>query len=119
VVIHAGDICVAAILAGTLGLAAATEEMPFRQEGGILKEQVVDPAASARIMSQGQVKWFDPKKGYGFIASAGGDDVFVHFTVIEGSGFRGLRCGESVEYLPQAGPKGLFAQRVRRIAAAT
>lgn len=63
---------------------------------------------------QGQVKWFDPKKGYGFIVGPEGKDVFVHFSQIEGDGFRSLRDGEAVEYELVEGDKGLQARDVRR-----
>ena len=46
----------------------------------------------------GQVKWFDPKKGYGFIVGPEGQDVFVHFSQILGDGFRSLKDGEAVDY---------------------
>lgn len=63
----------------------------------------------------GTVKWFDSKKGYGFIVGPEGKDVFVHFSVIEGDGFRSLRDGEQVEYEFRQGDKGLLANAVRRI----
>ena len=63
----------------------------------------------------GTVKWFDSKKGYGFIVGPEGKDVFVHFSVIEGEGFRSLRDGEEVEYEFRQGDKGLLANAVRRI----
>ena len=63
----------------------------------------------------GQVKWFDCRKGFGFVCGDSGLDVFVHFSVIEGVGFRRLRDGETGEYLPSRGPNGLFAVRVRQI----
>ncbi|HVS70868.1 MAG TPA: cold-shock protein [Phycisphaerae bacterium] len=66
-------------------------------------------------MPVGIVKWFDPKKGFGFILDASGADVFVHFSVIEGDGFKRLRDGEQVEYDTLHGPKGLLASRVRRL----
>ena len=50
-------------------------------------------------MPRGPVKWFDSKKGFGFIVSPEGEDVFVHFSSIEGDGFRSLKDGESVEYV--------------------
>jgi CspA family cold shock protein len=65
-------------------------------------------------MSTGTVKWFDSKKGFGFILNNEGKDVFVHFSSIEGEGFRSLRDGESVEYEQEQGPKGLLARSVRR-----
>ena len=49
-------------------------------------------------MATGKVKWFDPKKGYGFIQRSEGDDLFVHFSAIQGDGFRTLAQGEAVEF---------------------
>lgn len=66
----------------------------------------------------GNVKWFDAKKGYGFIAGPGGQDVFVHFKHIDTpgeDGFRTLRDGERVEYDLLTTDKGLQARHVRRI----
>ena len=66
-------------------------------------------------MSIGTVKWFDSKKGFGFILNGEGKDVFVHFSSIEGDGFRSLRDGEKVEYEQVEGAKGLSAKDVRRL----
>ncbi len=63
---------------------------------------------------QGQVKWFDPRKGYGFIVGPEGQDIFVHFTVIEGDGFRVLRDGSGVVYDAERSDKGWRATRVVR-----
>lgn len=63
---------------------------------------------------QGQVKWFDPKKGYGFIVGPEGKDVFVHFSQIQGDGFRSLKDGEEVRYELVEGDKGLQARDVHR-----
>ena len=64
-------------------------------------------------MSTGTVKWFDESKGFGFIEPEdGGKDVFVHYTVIEGDGFRTLAEGQKVEFEAKPGPKGLSATRV-------
>ena len=60
----------------------------------------------------GTVKWFNDGKGYGFIAREGGDDVFVHFSAIQGNGFRSLQEGQQVEFTIQQGPKGLQAADV-------
>ncbi len=66
-------------------------------------------------MATGKVKWFDSLKGFGFIIDEEGHDIFVHFTVIEGEGFRTLVNNERVEYECTTGPKGLLAARVRRL----
>ena len=66
---------------------------------------------------QGEVKWFDPKKGYGFIVGPEGQDVFVHFSQILGDGFRSLKDGEQVEYELVEGDKGLQAKEVKRVEA--
>lgn len=65
-------------------------------------------------MATGTVKWFNESKGFGFITPTdGGEDVFVHFSAIEGSGFKTLPEGQKVEYEVVQGPKGLQAQSVR------
>ena len=64
---------------------------------------------------KGQVKWFDPKKGFGFIVGPEGQDVFVHYTQIEGDGFRALKDENSVTYDAVFGEKGWHATRVIRI----
>jgi CspA family cold shock protein len=66
-------------------------------------------------MPSGTVKWFDSKKGFGFILNAEGKDVFVHFSSIEGEGFRSLKDGEQVEYEQISGDKGLLAKNVKRL----
>jgi len=66
------------------------------------------------ILAKGFVKWFDTKKGYGFIEQPGGDDIFVHYTGIAGDGFRSLRAGEEVEFEVSQGPKGAQATKVVR-----
>lgn len=68
-------------------------------------------------MPNSTVKWFDAKKGYGFIIGPAGEDVFVHFSVIEGDGFRVLADGEPVEYEFERGQKGLLAKSCRRVGA--
>jgi CspA family cold shock protein len=61
---------------------------------------------------QGTVKWFNGDKGFGFIAREGGADVFVHFSAIQGEGFRNLQEGQRVEFAVEKGPKGLQASNV-------
>jgi CspA family cold shock protein len=61
-------------------------------------------------MRTGTVKWFNDAKGYGFIAPEdGGEDLFVHFSAVQGDGFRSLAEGQSVTFETQQGPKGLQA----------
>ena len=66
-------------------------------------------------MAIGTVKWFDQKKGFGFIVNADGKDVFVHYSCIEGDGFRALKDGWTVEYEEIKGDKGLSAKTVHRV----
>jgi len=67
-------------------------------------------------VAQGTVKWFNAEKGYGFIAQDdGGADVFVHFSAIEGDGYRSLNENAKVEYEVTQGPKGPQAEKVRAI----
>lgn len=67
-------------------------------------------------MQQGTVKWFNEKKGFGFIAQDGGDDLFVHFSNIAGDGFKNLREGESVKFEIGQNEKGAFATNVSKAA---
>lgn len=67
-------------------------------------------------MPQGKVKWFDPKKGYGFIIGDEGQDVFVHYSSITGEGFRALKDGEMVNYEMVKGDKGFQAKNVAKAA---
>ena len=65
-------------------------------------------------MAQGTVKWFNSEKGFGFIAPADGTpDVFVHFSAIQGSGYKSLDENQQVEFDVTQGPKGLQAENVR------
>lgn len=68
-------------------------------------------------MAQGTVKWFNNEKGYGFIAVVGGDDVFVHYSAIEGDGYRSLEEDQRVEFQIGQGNKGPQAEAVRVITA--
>jgi cold shock protein len=63
----------------------------------------------------GTVKWFNGSKGYGFISQEGGPDVFVHFSAIQGDGYRNLEEGQSVEFTVEQGPKGLQAASVIKL----
>jgi CspA family cold shock protein len=66
-------------------------------------------------VATGTVKWFNPDKGFGFISQESGPDVFVHFSAIEGSGYRNLEENDQVEFEVSQGPKGLQAASVRRL----
>ena len=66
-------------------------------------------------MARGTVKWFNDQKGYGFISTEGTQDVFVHFTAIEGGGFRTLREGEQVEFEFKSSGKSTEAARANRV----
>jgi CspA family cold shock protein len=63
-------------------------------------------------LATGTVKFFNAEKGYGFISREDGDDVFVHFSNIEGTGYRTLEEGQQVEFSIEEGPKGLQAANV-------
>ncbi len=66
---------------------------------------------------QGTVKWFDPKKGYGFVIGPQGQDIFVHYTKIDGDGFRVLKDGSTVNYSAELTDRGWHATKVVRIEA--
>ncbi|MEN9505601.1 MAG: hypothetical protein RI958_1527 [Actinomycetota bacterium] len=66
-------------------------------------------------MATGTVKFFNAEKGYGFISREGGSDIFVHFSNIEGAGYRSLNEGDTVEFEVAQGRKGDEAQKVRVI----
>jgi cold shock protein len=78
---------------------------------------VVDRAVATRkegaLVATGTVKWFSSEKGYGFISQEGGEDVFVHFSAIQGDGYRNLEEGQPVEFEVTSGDKGPQAANVR------
>lgn len=78
---------------------------------------MADAASKTLVDVEGIVKWFDPKKGFGFIIGPEEQDIFVHFSQIEGEGFRILADGAAVRYDAEHGAKGWHATRVVRIEA--
>ena len=66
-------------------------------------------------MAKGKVKWFSNQKGYGFITGEDGKDVFVHFSALQGEGYKTLEEGQAVEYEVTQGPKGYQATNVTKI----
>ena len=66
-------------------------------------------------MSNGTLKWFNAEKGYGFISQESGDDVFVHFSAIQGKGFKTLEEGQNVSFEIEEGPRGKQASNVTKL----
>jgi len=95
--------------------------LPFRAPPGRVGTGAKQgPAASEGgdegLMARGTVKWFSEEKGYGFVSpEEGGEDLFVHYTAVEGEGYRSLEEGERVSYEPTRGMKGEQAVDVRRV----
>lgn len=71
--------------------------------------------ADETAKERGTVKWFNRTKGYGFIEREQGEDVFVHYSAIDGEGFKTLEQGQKVEFNVVQGPKGLQAANVKRL----
>ena len=67
------------------------------------------------LKSNGTVKWFNAEKGYGFISQESGDDVFVHFSAIQGKGFKTLEEGQNVSFEIEEGPRGKQASNVTKL----
>ncbi|MBL9149757.1 MAG: cold-shock protein [Phycisphaerae bacterium] len=78
--------------------------------------RIVAEQTSVLVDVEGTVKWFDPRKGFGFVVGPGGQDIFVHFSVIEQpDGFRTLKDGERVKYCAAVGTKGWSASKVQSL----
>jgi CspA family cold shock protein len=97
---------------------------PFLLQAKELRETIAKVLRTSRftrewnrrfvVREKGVVKWFNAAKGYGFIQRASGEDVFVHFSAIQMSGYRTLEEGAEVEFEVKRGPKGLQAENVNR-----
>ncbi len=85
--------------------------LPIATLGGQLGARTEDFGS----MANGKIKWFNTAKGFGFIEREDGPDVFVHYSAIEGSGFRTLAENDQVEFEVAEGPKGLHATNVRKV----
>lgn len=98
-----------------------TENNNSEVEENISDESICDESIcdesndSIEPKNKGQVKWFNDAKGFGFIEHTDGSDVFVHFSVIGGDGFKTLKDGEEVVYEMKKGPKGFHAVKVKRV----
>jgi cold shock protein len=76
------------------------------------KTQIAQKKRETQLKEQGTVKWFNASKGFGFIQRQSGEDVFVHFSAIQGDGYKSLNEGQAVEFEVTKGPKGLQAANV-------
>jgi len=90
----------------------AVEAAPMQQPMSTLQIFTCHKEAKMSERINGTVKWFNGTKGYGFIEREGGPDVFVHFSAIQGDGFKNLQEGQKVEFNVEQGPKGLQAADV-------
>lgn len=87
----------------------------FIRKGEKLVVRNVNLSKKEEQMETGTVKWFNRTKGFGFIEREDGDDVFVHFSAIQGEGFKVLQEGDTVEFEVTEGPKGPQAANVRQV----
>ena len=78
------------------------------------RSRVAKRERNKTIVAKGTVKWFNEAKGFGFISQENGEDVFVHYSAIQGDGFRTLAEGDKVEFDVVKGPKGYQAANVRK-----
>ena len=78
-------------------------------------QRYINEKGICNTMETGTVKWFNDAKGYGFISRQNGEDVFVHFSAIQASGFRSLQEGQQVQFDVVKGPKGWQAENVKGV----
>jgi CspA family cold shock protein len=96
----------------------AVDEAPPVRQGGLFVDTAQREERWALYMPEGTVKWFNDEKGYGFISpDEGGEDLFVHYTGINDTGFRSLEEGARVSYEATQGRKGMQAENVTVISA--
>lgn len=95
--------------------ATEVEEETVEVEVEVEEETAETEAQEAGERVEGTVKWFSNPKGYGFISREEGDDVFVHYSEVQGSGFRSLSAGERVEFTVKQSEKGPRAAAVRSL----
>jgi len=86
-----------------------------QRRAGVVDTSKTMEGGRDKQMTVGTVKWFNAEKGYGFIAPESGEDVFVHFSAIQSSGYRSLDEGQAVEFDVTSGPKGPQAANVRLV----
>jgi CspA family cold shock protein len=95
------------------GGCAGISDLPEETKNGCFESPQRQHGKEIHLMrTTGNVKWFNDAKGFGFITTESGDDVFVHFSAIQGNGFRSLAEGSAVEFDVVSGPKGLQAANV-------
>src|SRR5262245_13957600 len=98
---------------------SATRAVPSRRQAPVRldgrQHRPRRPGKEGWLVATGTVKWFSPEKGYGFISQEGGADVFVHFSAIQGEGYRNLEEGQAVEFDVTQGDKGPQAANVRMV----
>ena len=82
---------------------------------GTAQARALGPGFKEQAVATGTVKWFNEAKGFGFISQENGEDVFIHFSAIQGTGFKTLAEGERLEFDVTRGPKGLQAANARKI----
>jgi cold shock protein len=85
-----------------------------RKISGVYPGHITTKQEETAVMANGTVKWFNDSKGFGFIQQENGEDVFVHFSAIQGDGFKSLAEGQAVSFEIVQGPKGLQAANVNK-----
>jgi len=106
-----GTIQLRLIFAAASSISALQHDLP--REVRLNFSATFNQKEQATFMETGTVKWFNDAKGYGFISRQNGEDVFVHFSAIQASGFRSLQEGQQVQFDVVKGPKGWQAENVK------